>query len=79
LISVVCPFLLFAFGWKAYIPAADGDVVKQILTRLTGRATVPNILVHGESVGGSDDIADLHASNKLKPIFTEHGIRVKGQ
>lgn len=31
----------------------------------TGRRTVPNVLVDGQSIGGGDDIEALHQSGKL--------------
>ncbi|KAF9520325.1 hypothetical protein BS47DRAFT_1287228, partial [Hydnum rufescens UP504] len=51
----------------------DGDIVKAELGRLTGRSTFPNILVHSKSIGGSDDLAALHASGALKGILVEAG------
>jgi len=47
----------------------DGDLIKLILGRVTGRATFPNILVNGKSIGGSDEIHDLHSEGKLKHMF----------
>lgn len=31
----------------------------QILSELTGRATVPNVLVGGKSIGGGDELAEM--------------------
>jgi len=32
---------------------------------MTGRRTVPNILINGKSIGGGDDVQELHESGKL--------------
>jgi glutaredoxin 3 len=55
----------------------DGDLIKAILARLTGRATFPNVIVRGASVGGADTLADLHARGKLAPMLRRAGIQVR--
>ncbi|KAF8347711.1 thioredoxin-like protein [Amanita rubescens] len=55
----------------------DGSILKTILGRLTGRATFPNVIVHGKSIGGSDDLAALHESGKLKKILRRAGVNFK--
>jgi glutaredoxin-related protein len=40
---------------------------------------VPNILLQGESIGGSDDIHALHEQGELKSLFTDHDVRVAGK
>jgi hypothetical protein len=32
---------------------------------MTGRRTVPNVLINGRSIGGGDDVAALHDSGAL--------------
>ncbi|KAH9839207.1 thioredoxin-like protein [Rhodofomes roseus] len=56
----------------------DGPMIQNILKRLTGRRTVPNVLVHGQSLGGSDDIQALHDQHKLKGILEDAGLEVNG-
>ncbi|KZT71799.1 thioredoxin-like protein [Daedalea quercina L-15889] len=56
----------------------DGALVQIILQRLTGRRTVPNVLLYGQSLGGSDDIHALHEQHKLKDVFEDAGVQVKG-
>jgi len=56
----------------------DGDLIKLILGRLTTRTTFPNVILHGKSLGGSDDVQLLHDEGKLKSIFEQGGIHVKG-
>lgn len=54
----------------------DGNVIKQLLTRLTHHSTFPNVLVRGTSIGGSDNLQELHATKALKKIFEEAGVTV---
>jgi len=56
----------------------DGDLIKLILGRLTTRDTFPNVMLHGKSLGGSDDIQVLHDEGKLKQIFEQGGVQVSG-
>ncbi|EPQ57154.1 thioredoxin-like protein [Gloeophyllum trabeum ATCC 11539] len=60
----------------------DGGILKQLLGRLTGRATFPNVLltrrVEDMSIGGSDDIHALHENGALKGILGEAGVKVNG-
>ncbi|KZT10805.1 thioredoxin-like protein [Laetiporus sulphureus 93-53] len=57
---------------------SDGPIIQKILARLTGRRTVPNVLLHGKSLGGSDDIHLLHDEHQLKGILEEGGLQVNG-
>ena len=60
------------------LPKEDGDLIKLILGRLTAHSTFPNIILRGKSLGGSDDIQLLHEEGKLKSIFEQGGVSVKG-
>ncbi|KAF2661068.1 glutaredoxin [Lophiostoma macrostomum CBS 122681] len=42
-----------------------GPQLQATLGEMTGRKTVPNVLLMGKSIGGGDDIAALHESNTL--------------
>ncbi|KAK3372560.1 thioredoxin-like protein [Podospora didyma] len=42
-----------------------GPQIQQRLEVMTGRRTVPNVLINGKSIGGSDDIAELDKKNAL--------------
>ena len=42
-----------------------GKRLQNLLAENTGRNTVPNIMVNGRSIGGSDDIAELDAKGEL--------------
>lgn len=42
-----------------------GPQLQHTLGETTGRTTVPNILIMGKSIGGGDDIEELHNDRKL--------------
>lgn len=44
----------------------DGPKIKALLTRLTGQATFPNVVIAGKSIGGADRTEILHNSGALK-------------
>lgn len=50
-----------------------GARLQSALLKMTGRRTVPNILINGKSVGGGDDIAALDSSDKLVEKIKEMG------
>ncbi|KAL4267426.1 Glutaredoxin domain-containing protein [Pleurotus pulmonarius] len=58
----------------------DDDVqIKALLTRLTGRGTFPNVIVRGKTIGGSDDVRDLHSKGLLRPKLEDAGVIVQGR
>ena len=59
--------------------ADDGDFIKAVLTRLTGRSTVPNVILRGESIGGSDDIIAMHNDGRLRQLFENAGLQVRAE
>ncbi|KAF2709133.1 glutaredoxin [Pleomassaria siparia CBS 279.74] len=50
-----------------------GARLQAILGDTTGRRTVPNVLVIGKSIGGGDDIIELHQTNKLLQTIKSMG------
>jgi glutaredoxin-related protein len=58
-------------------PADDGDFIKAVLTRLTGRSTFPNVILRGKSIGGSDDLAAMHEDGRLRQLFEKAGLQVR--
>lgn len=42
-----------------------GKQMQERLGKMTGRTTVPNIMINGRSIGGSDDIAAMDKNNEL--------------
>lgn len=47
-----------------------------MLTRLTGRSTFPNVILHGKSIGGGDDITAMHNDDRLRLLFENAGLKV---
>lgn len=42
-----------------------GPQLQAQLGQMTGRRTVPNVLINGKSIGGGDDVQELHDSGRL--------------
>lgn len=42
-----------------------GQDLQDVLLALTGRRTVPNVLINGASIGGADDIVELDNGGQL--------------
>jgi hypothetical protein len=56
-------------------PPTLGRKLQDLLAKRTGRKTVPNILINGRSIGGSDDLAKLDADDELVKKIREMGGR----
>ena len=52
-----------------------GKRIQDRLAVMTGRKTVPNVMVYGISIGGGDDIAALDAEKKLGEKIMEIGVK----
>ncbi|KAJ4349232.1 hypothetical protein N0V95_004768 [Ascochyta clinopodiicola] len=50
-----------------------GPKLQDTLAQMTGRRTVPNVLIQGKSIGGGDDMQDLDDSDKLIETFKSLG------
>ncbi|OJJ49546.1 hypothetical protein ASPZODRAFT_109016 [Penicilliopsis zonata CBS 506.65] len=50
-----------------------GRELQAVLAEMTGRRTVPNVLVSGTSIGGGDDMVALDQSDKLASTFKSLG------
>ena len=59
--------------------ADDGDFIKAVLTRLTGRSTFPNVILRGKSIGGADDISAMHKEGQLHQLFEKAGLKVRAE
>ena len=46
-------------------PPTLGRKLQDLLATLTGRKTVPNIMINARSLGGGDDIARMHSDGTL--------------
>jgi thioredoxin reductase (NADPH) len=50
----------------------DAPAIQATLSTLSnGRRTVPNVFVNGKSIGGGDDVGELHNSRKLKTLLEQ--------
>jgi len=52
-----------------------GPRLQARLTELTGRRTVPNVLINAVSIGGGDDVSELDESKKLVAKILELGAK----
>ncbi|KAL1592542.1 hypothetical protein SLS59_009634 [Nothophoma quercina] len=50
-----------------------GAKLQDTLAQMTGRRTVPNVLVQGKSIGGGDDMQELDETDKLIDTFKSLG------
>jgi glutaredoxin len=50
-----------------------GQKLQALLAHMTGRRTVPNVLLIGKSIGGGDDIEELDETDTLVKKFKEIG------
>lgn len=46
-------------------------MIQSLLQLLTGRRTVPNVIVDLDPIGGSDDVELLHSEGGLKELFND--------
>lgn len=51
---------------------AHGDALKAALGELTGRKTVPNLMVGRHSLGGGDEVAQLDADDAIATAIRKH-------
>ena len=51
------------------ISADGGDTHREEMIRVTGKRTVPQIIINNEPIGGFDDLSALHKSGALVPML----------
>ena len=51
--------------------------VQLILQKITGRGTVPNVIVGGKCIGGGDELERMQRAGKLKPLLAAAGCAFK--
>ncbi|KAK4508471.1 hypothetical protein PRZ48_002210 [Zasmidium cellare] len=60
---------LYTISPPPYVVELDehplGPGLQDALQKSTGRRTVPNILINGKSIGGGDDVQELHQDQRL--------------
>ncbi|KAJ2295752.1 hypothetical protein IW139_003698 [Coemansia sp. RSA 353] len=47
----------------------DPIEVKEVLGKISGHFTFPNIFIDGQSIGGNDELRELHTSGELVALF----------
>jgi glutaredoxin 3 len=47
----------------------DASTIQSNLASITGRRTVPNVFIHGKSIGGGDDTILLQRSGELHTML----------
>lgn len=50
------------------IDVSDDAVQRQRMEKLSGRRTVPQLFIEGQSIGGCDDLYALDAAGKLEAM-----------
>lgn len=45
------------------------DVTREEMIKLTGKRTVPQIIINEQPIGGFDDLSTLHKSGSLVPML----------
>ncbi|KAF9227204.1 glutaredoxin, partial [Gyrodon lividus] len=55
----------------------DSPHIKTLLTRLTDRSTFPNVILHGHSLGGCDDLVRMHEEGQLREVLESGGVKVR--
>jgi len=48
--------------------------MQDLLKSLTGRRTVPNVIAHFESIGGSDEVTLLHHEGTLRRKLVSYNL-----
>ena len=56
-------------GIEEYEISMDAPKRDEMIARANGRATVPQIFIDGQHIGGSDDLAALDAKGGLDPLL----------
>lgn len=49
----------------------DGPIIQMLLKRLTGRRTVPNVIVDFTSIGGADEISLMDSEGSLRTLLMQ--------
>lgn len=55
------------------LPPTLGRKLQDLLASLTGRKTVPNIMINAQSLGGGDDVARMHQDGTLEAEIKKLG------
>lgn len=50
---------------------SNGGQIQDMLQKMTGQRTVPNIFINGKHVGGCDKVHELHRSGQLAAMLSQ--------
>jgi glutaredoxin 3 len=50
-----------------------GPSIQDTLQKMTGRRTVPNVFIGGNSIGGGDETTSMQRDGKLGPLLNKIG------
>jgi len=51
------------------IDVGSDDALREKVIQLTGRRTVPQIIINGKPIGGFDDVSALYKAGKLQQLL----------
>ncbi|AEC06988.1 Thioredoxin superfamily protein [Arabidopsis thaliana] len=59
------------FWWFLAFPGSEGSQLQNVLEKITGQYTVPNVFIGGKHIGGCSDTLQLHNKGELEAILAE--------
>ena len=73
----VCPYCVKAknllnmkkVSFKEIMVDDSPEILQEMLQRSNNRRTVPQIFIHGQGIGGFDDLRDLDRAGKLDALL----------
>jgi len=72
----------YSISPRPYIMEVDledkPNEIKSFLKNISSRSTFPNIFVSGRSIGGSDELVNMHVDGSLKEFLKKAGVIVDG-
>lgn len=77
--TMICPYCIRAkrlldsenLDYKEIDVSASRSLREAMTKRAEGRTSVPQIFINDIHIGGSDDLAILHCTGKLKPLVEQ--------
>ncbi|XP_019096901.1 PREDICTED: LOW QUALITY PROTEIN: monothiol glutaredoxin-S12, chloroplastic [Camelina sativa] len=59
------------FWWFLASPGSEGSQLQNVLEKITGQYTVPNVFIGGKHIGGCSDTLQLYNKGELEGIIAE--------
>jgi len=77
--TMICPYCIRAkrllesedLSYEEIDVSASREARTAMSKRANGRTSVPQIFINDTHIGGSDDLAILHRTGKLKPLIEQ--------